>query len=157
MSSDRQASILKAYEVYVPSRMPVAEVLFKVVFILVLSLFIGFGLYLNGIEPPVQQIAEKIDRIKTQFLIEEKKKVAEEKPKPKKKEIKKKKVEKKPEEPVDLTKKPLLKQKVDDIKPTTTTTRKKVRRVYGLRRALAYTMRLNSVLCVRLFSELISS
>ena len=129
MSSEQLVSILKTYEVYVPSKMPVAEVLFKAVFVVVLSLFIGLGLYLNGIEPPVQQIAEKIDRIKTQFLIEEKKVVKEE-PKPKKKKIKKK----KPEKPIDLTKKPIMKQKIDDIKPTVTTTRKKVRRVYGLKR-----------------------
>jgi protein TonB len=132
MSSEQQVSILKTYEVYVPAKMPVAEILFKTVFVVVLSLFIGFGLYLNGIEPPVQQIAEKIDRIKTQFLIEEKKKVI--KAEPKKKEIKKKKVKKKPEEPVDLTKKPVMKPKLDDIKSTVTTTRKKVRRVYGLKR-----------------------
>ncbi|GAG12581.1 unnamed protein product, partial [marine sediment metagenome] len=109
---------------------PFVEILFKVIFLLVLSLFIGFGLYLNSIEPLHQEISEKIDRIKTQFLIQEKKKVVEEKPKPKKKKIKKKKAEK----PVDLTKKPIMKQKVDDIKPTVTTTRKKVRRVYGLKR-----------------------
>ena len=130
MSSNSKASILKTYEVYVPVRMPFVEVLFKAVFIVVLSLFIGFGLYLNGIEPPVQQIAEKIDRIKTQFLIEEKKRIVKEEPKPKKKKVKKK----KPEKPIDLTKKPIMKQKVDDIKPTVTTTRKKVRRVYGLKR-----------------------
>lgn len=130
MSSTQQVSILKTYEIYVPRGVPFVEILFKVIFLLVLSLFIGFGLYLNSIEPLHQEISEKIDRIKTQFLIQEKKKVVEEKPKPKKKKIEKKKAEK----PVDLTKKPLLKQKVDDIKPAVTTTRKKVRRVYGLKK-----------------------
>ncbi len=132
MPSTQHTSILKTYEIYVPGGIPFVEILFKVIFLLVLSLFIGFGLYLNSIEPLHQEISEKIDRIKTRFLIQEKKKVVEEKPK--KKKIKKKKSEKKPEKPIDLTKKPLLKQKVDDIKPTVTTTRKKVRRVYGLKR-----------------------
>lgn len=133
MASAQQESILKAYEVYVPAGIPFVEILFKVIFLLVLSLYISFGFYLNSIDPPPQEISEKIDRIKTQFLIQEKKKVVEVKPKPKKKKIEKKKSLDKPEKPIDLTKKPELKQKVDDIKPAVTT-RKRVRRVYGLKR-----------------------
>merc|ERR1712098_527705 len=40
----------------------------------------------------------------------------------------------KDEKPVDLTEKPKLKQKIDDIKPTKVVKKRKVRRVYGLKK-----------------------
>lgn len=130
MTSDQQISILKTYEVYVITGTPFVEKLFKVIFIITLGLFIGFGLFMKSIEPSPMMISERIKEIKTQFLIQEKKRVPEVKKKPKKKRVEKKKPKKKP---VDLTKKPELKKEVDDIKKTVVK-KKKVRRVYGLKK-----------------------
>ncbi len=126
MTQDMKSQYLKAYELYVPTATPLVERLFKIIFSAVLALFIGGGLYLNSVEPIPQQISEKIARIKTQFLIQEKKKAEVKK---EKKKIKKKKPK---EKPVDLTKKPELKQKMEDVRPKVK--KKKVRRVYGLKR-----------------------
>ena len=130
MTDSQQASYLKAYEVYVPTGTPFVERLFKVILLLILAGFIALGLYLRTIKPSPQKIADRITKMKTQFLIQEKKKVKKvEKKKPEKKKVKKKKKEK----PIDLTKKPELNKKVDDIKKTTPK-KKKVRRVYGLKK-----------------------
>lgn len=128
MSLNQETKFLIAYEVYVPTSTPFVERLFKVIFIVVLALFISLGLYFNTVEPVQQEISERIAKITTQFLIKEKKKVVEVKKKPEKKKIKKKK-----KKPVDLTKKPELKQKDDDIKKNKPK-KKKVRRVYGLKK-----------------------
>lgn len=130
MRPDQQSSFLKTYEVYVTTGTPFVESLFKAIFLTILTMFIGFGLFLNSIEPSPQMISEKIDKIKTQFLIQERKKVVEVKKKPKKKKIEKKKPK---EKPIDLTKKPELKKKVDDINRKIVK-KKKVRRVYGLKK-----------------------
>jgi hypothetical protein len=129
MTESEQASYLKAYEVYVPTGTPFVERLFKLIFLVILAIFICTGLYLRTIEPSPQKIAERLSKIKTQFLIQEKKKITKVEKKPKKKKIKKKKPK---EKPIDLTKKPELNKKVNDIKKTRP--KKKVRRVYGLKK-----------------------
>lgn len=128
MAYDQQGNYLKAYEVYVETGTPFVENLFKGIFVVVVAIFIGVGLYFTTIEPSPQKIAERLKRLKTQFLIQEKKKVVIVKKKPKI--IKKKKPK---EKPIDLTKKPELNKKVDDIKKKVTK-KKKVRRVYGLKK-----------------------
>ncbi len=128
MTKLQQTSYLKAYEVYVLTGTPLVERLFKVILLVILAIFIGLGLYLRTIEPSAQKIADRLSRMKTQFLIQEKKKVKKVEKKPEKK--KKKKPKKKP---IDLTKKPELKKKIDDIKKIKPK-KKKVRRVYGLKK-----------------------
>ncbi len=128
--SDRDR-YLKGYEVYSHASTPFAERLFQIIFVLILSGFAGFGLYLKTIKIVPPGISERIEQIKTRFLIEEKKEAAvKEKPRPKP-------IEKKTviEEPIDLTKNPVLKEKVDDIQENQPVTVKNtVKRVYGLRR-----------------------
>jgi outer membrane biosynthesis protein TonB len=126
MITDSKSTGLQAYEVYIPTSATLVERLFAIIFSLTLVLFIGLGLYFTTVEPFQPKISENIERIKTQFLIQEKK-VAEEKPKPK---VSKKKEEK----PVDLTKKPELKQKEDDDKPVPKQEQPIVKRVYGLKK-----------------------
>lgn len=102
---------------------------------LVSLLFFGvLGYYLRINNPPPVSISEKISRMRrqTRFIIEEPKKIPEivkPKPKPEKEEPVK-------EEPVDLTKKPLPDQQKDETveKPVEKVKKKKVRRVYGLKR-----------------------
>jgi hypothetical protein len=97
--------------------------------------------YLKEHVPLPVSVEERISQIQTSFIIEEKPVVKQpEKPKPipqKQQEQIEKKVEiEKPKEPVDLTEKPLLNQKQDDVvksEPTTEQT-KVVRRVYGLKK-----------------------
>jgi hypothetical protein len=98
--------------------------------------------YLKEHVPLPVSVEERISQIQTSFIIEEKPIVKQpEKPKPipqKPQEQIEKKVEiEKPREPVDLTEKPLLNQKLDDVvksEPATTDQPKVVRRVYGLKR-----------------------
>jgi hypothetical protein len=107
---------------------------FTPVLILMLLLAAGAGWYLKVHNPPPISVEERISQIQTEFIIEEKPIVKEPvKPKPIPQE---KKVEiEKPKEPIDLTEKPVLNQKQDDIvKPSTEEQPKPVRRVYGLKR-----------------------
>jgi len=106
---------------------------FTPVLIVMLLLAAGTGWYLKVNNPPPVSIEERMSQIQTEFIIEEKPVVKEEKPKPVPKE---KKVEiEKPKDPIDLTEKPVLNQKQDDIvKPPTEEQPKPVRRVYGLKR-----------------------
>jgi len=96
--------------------------------------FAGIGWYLRTHNPPPVSIEERMSRIQqTRFIINEPKPVPKvEKPKPAAKE---KKAEPLPEEPIDLTKKPLLNQEKDIIEDTPPPEKKKpVRRVYGLKK-----------------------
>jgi protein TonB len=107
---------------------------FGIIFTLTLALFIGMGLYLKTVKPlPVKEFDEtKMEMIRTQFLIAEKKKPQPPKPKAQ--------PEKKPEskEVVDLTKAPLLNQKTDFTAPQTAqATPQAARPVYGLRRVFS--------------------
>jgi TonB family protein len=106
---------------------------FGLTLVIVLGAFVGLGFFFHTIKALPEPIEKKIEEIKTRFIIEEK-----EKPKPKPKPVEKKKPEpEKPEEkPVDLTKKPELAQKLDDIpkEPPPAEAPVAPRRVYGLRR-----------------------
>ena len=96
-------------------------------------LFFGaVGYYLHTHNPPPVTIADQISRFQqTRFIIEEQKLEPRiEKPKSEKKE------ETVKEEPIDLTKKPLLNQEKDEIieTPQQEEVKKPPRRVYGLKR-----------------------
>jgi hypothetical protein len=100
--------------------------LFGVIFVVTLALFLGAGLYLTKVKPlPVHYDEKPITQITTQFVVPEKKKPPAPKPKPAAK-----------EEPIDLTKAPLLNQKQDFTAPQTAAPQAKqvARPVYGLRR-----------------------
>ncbi|MBD3418810.1 MAG: TonB family protein [Chitinivibrionales bacterium] len=117
---------LQAYEHYSPPSAPYLEWMFKGILAVSLAFFIGLGLWLQTIEILPESIEEKISRIRTRFIIEEKNK-------PPPPQIKKKPEKKKPQEPVDLSNKPQLAQQQDDIvKPEKK--KKKVRRVYGIKK-----------------------
>ena len=135
MTKKYSLSDLRAYEIYIPTGTPFVEWLFNIILFLILSSSIFFGLFLSSIKPAKMELSYRISELKTQFIIQEKKRVQKkvEKKKPKKnipKKIEKKKTE---EKPIDLTKKPELKKKEDDIKKPIKKV-KKVRRIYGLKR-----------------------
>jgi outer membrane biosynthesis protein TonB len=107
---------------------------FGIIFTLTLLFFFGMGLYLKTVRPlPVAEFDEtKMEMIRTQFLIAEKKKP----PPPRPKAQPEKKTE--PKEAVDLTKAPLLNQKTDFTAPQTPqATPQTARPVYGLRRVFS--------------------
>jgi periplasmic protein TonB len=100
-----------------------------------LLLFGGVGLYLRTHNPPPVTISEQMSKMQqTRFIINEPKPLPKiEKPKPAPKEEKKE--EPLPDEPIDLTQKPLLNQDKDIIEePPPEPVKKKVRRVYGLKK-----------------------
>jgi hypothetical protein len=105
--------------------------------IMLLSLFFfGWsGWYMHTHNPPPISIPEQLSRMQqTQFIIDEPKPVPKiEKPRP----VVEKKVEQPlPQEPIDLTKNPILNQPKDDIvdNPVPQQQQKPVRRVYGLKK-----------------------
>jgi periplasmic protein TonB len=122
---------LKAYETYLPSNSTLVENVFGLTLLIVLGLFIGIGCFFHKVKALPEPIEKKIEEIKTRFVIEETKK-----PHPKPVEKKKASPEKSAEEkPIDLTRKPVLAQKQDDIpKETPPENAPPARRVYGLRR-----------------------
>lgn len=108
---------------------------FSPILLLMLIFAGGVGWYLKVHNPPPETIDERIARMQTEFIIEEKPVVKEPvKPKPVPKPEEKKPEIEKPKEPVDLTEKPLLNQKQDEIVKPQTELPKPVRRVYGLKR-----------------------
>jgi outer membrane biosynthesis protein TonB len=130
MSAGRSDPTLKAYETYNPSNSSLVENVFGLTLLLVLGLFIGLGLFFHTIKALPEPLEKKIEEIKTRFVIEEAKK-----PKPKPVEKKKPEPEKPAEKPIDLTQKPLLAQKIDDIpKEPPPENMPPARRVFGLRR-----------------------
>jgi TonB family protein len=131
MPGDVSDTTLKAYETYIPDNSSLVENVFGLTLLLVLGLFIGIGLFFHTIKALPEPIEKKIEEIKTRFVIEEAKK-----PRPKPIEKKKPAPEKTAEEkPVDLTDKPVLAQKQDDIpKEPPPPDAAQARRVYGLRR-----------------------
>jgi protein TonB len=121
---------LKAYETYIPSNSSLVERVFDIALVVMLALFIGIGCFFHTIKALPEPIEKKIEEIKTRFVIEEKKKPP---PKP----VEKKKPADKPAEPkpIDLTQKPVLGQKQDDIpKESPPENTPVTRRIYGLRR-----------------------
>jgi len=131
MSHDIEAVTLKVYETYVPSKPTIVENVFGLSLIFVLGSFIGLGSYFHTMKALPEPIEKKIEEIKTRFVIEETKK-----PRPKPAPQKKAEPEKPAQEkPVDLTQKPVLAQKQDDIpKEAKPENAPPVRRVFGLRR-----------------------
>jgi protein TonB len=123
--SQQPISTLRAYEIYIPSGSELVERIFKVILLVTVSAFLGLGAFFSTVAPEKIDIAERISRIRTQFVIEEKKEV-------KKPEPEKAKKVKKEDKPVDLSDKPQLKAKEDDIRKPLV--EKRVRRVYGLKR-----------------------
>jgi len=131
MPTDTKAITLKVYETYRPSKPPLVENIFGLALVIVLGLFIGIGSFFHTIKALPEPIEKKVEEIKTRFFIEEAKK-------PRTKIIQKndpapeKPVE---EKPIDLTQKPMLAQKTEDIPqdkaPENTPP---ARRVFGLRR-----------------------
>jgi hypothetical protein len=128
MTSPGDNRDLKAYEIYISSSSVSGRWSYMAVLVMCLGLFLGAGAYFTTVRPDVFDIAEKITRLRTQFVMpQEKKTVKVKKPitPPVKSEVK--------EKPIDLTQNPVLKQKDDDIqkndsKPVA------ARRVYGLRK-----------------------
>ena len=132
-------SILKLYEQEDTAVTSGHDLLFKTA---VVVSFLTFGLggyYLHTHNPPPQVMEERMARARqVSFLLEEPKKPkpAVEAPKAEKKAAPKPEVKK--IEPIDLTNKPQLAAKVDDVKPENPPTNEPpVRRVYGLRKVYA--------------------
>lgn len=122
-------SVLKAYEQQPARTAPYLERLFYGILVCVIAAFVGAGVYFGTVEPPSRTLTDtRARRLQAQFLVE-KKKPPPPPPKPKKKPVEKK---EKPE-PIDLSKKPKMNQEVDDIRESKPK-RKKVRRVYGVRK-----------------------
>jgi len=115
---------------------PKYEWLFWPIMITMGALFLGSGLYLKSIKViPSIQFKAQSGPMRAQFIMKEQKKA--QPPPPRKKAET---VEKNSEAPVDLSNKPVLAQKQDDIQettPGTSTTSAPVRRVYGLRRVFS--------------------
>ncbi|MBD3241436.1 MAG: hypothetical protein GF331_12680 [Chitinivibrionales bacterium] len=130
MDDRAKRELLKAYESYVPSGTPLVERTFKAVFALTLLAFIGLGLYFRTVKPVQQEFYERVRRLRTEFLVRE----PEKKPPPPKKVEKKPQPDKPAEKPIDLSDKPKLAQKDDDIQEPKPKKTKKVRRVYGLKK-----------------------
>ena len=109
---------------------------FAPILVITLCLFAFIGIFLKIKNPPPESIDEKISKIRTSFVIEEKAPAKPEPPKPKPVPPKPKPTPKEKPEPVDLSEKPLLAQKQDDIveKAPQEQEKKPVRRVYGLKK-----------------------
>jgi len=116
-------SRLRSYERYIPTGRPLVERIFQVVLGVVLLFFFGLGLYFTTIEPVKSGFKERHRRLQARFLVQE------QKPEPV---VKEKKV-KKEDKPVDLTDKPKMAQKDDDVREKQEK-KKKVRRVYGIKK-----------------------
>lgn len=113
------------------SNEPGTSWLFPLILLLSLGSFLAAGLYLRTVEPPPSPEVTRLRRISTQLLVTKRSRKAAAKPKPTQKKPA-------PSEPVDLTRKPLMKQKEDDVQEPKKEKRvKKVRRVYGTRRVYA--------------------
>lgn len=138
MTDNKYNSYLKSYEIVAPEKKRFTEHFFTAILTAMVVLFSGMGLYFRTVKPLEINSTEKKSPIQTQFIITEKQKIITEEKKVEKKTDQKseeKKTEKKiQKEPVDLTKDPVLNQDRDDIKKENTPKKKKVRRVYGLKK-----------------------
>jgi hypothetical protein len=130
MEDDHKRDRLRAYESYEPSGSALTERTFYVVFALTVLVFAGLGLLLQSVEVVREEFYERAKRISTEFIIREKPKKTPPPPEPPTPAEK----PEEPSEPVDLTNKPKLAQKEDDIRKPTPQKEKAKRRVYGLRR-----------------------
>jgi protein TonB len=126
-------AVLKLYEQETEVVLGPGERLFRIAALASFLLFGAIGLYLKTHNPPPQVMEEKADRARqVSFVMEEKKKPVAPAPVKKVEPVVKK--EPKKEEPIDLTKNPVLAQKIDDVKPPPKPEAEPVRRVYGLRK-----------------------
>jgi hypothetical protein len=115
---------LDIYERYESAQAPKSDRLFTVLLLLCIGVAVGGGIYFRTVKVLPVDFNEQVRRISAQFIIKQKIK-----PAPVKKNVEEKAAVK---APIDLTPKPVLDQKQDDIqKPVE---KPKVRRVYGLRR-----------------------
>lgn len=129
-------SVLKLYEIETEVILGPGERLFRIAALCSFLLFGAAGLYLKTHNPPPQVMEEKAERRRqVSFVMEERKKPLAPAPVKKIEPIKKA-PEPKKEEPIDLTKNPVLNQKVEDVKPEPPPKpeAEQVRRVYGLRK-----------------------
>jgi protein TonB len=127
--------ILKRYEIEAEALSGRSEWLFRATMVLSCAAFGAMGLYLSTHNPPANLLEEKMARARqVSFIIEEQKKTVVTQPKPKPVVAEKK--EPIPKEPIALTKKPELNQKIDEPAPDNSQakTPEPVRRVYGLRK-----------------------
>ncbi|MBN2035186.1 MAG: energy transducer TonB [Chitinispirillaceae bacterium] len=135
--------ILKGYEIEPEALVSKGEWLFRSVTLLSFAAFGAMGGYLATHNPPPELIEERLAKERqVSFVIEEEKKpelVVQPKPMKEPKPAAPEKKEETPQEPVDLTKKPELNQKIEDPTPDNTQaqTKKPERRVYGLRKVHA--------------------
>ena len=134
MHAREAESVLKLYEQETEVVLGPGERLFRIAALCSFLLFGAIGLYLKTHNPPPQMMEEKAERMRqVSFVMEEKKKPLAPAPVKKPEPVIKK--EPKKEEPIDLTKNPVLAQKVDDVKPEPPKPEAEpVRRVYGLRK-----------------------
>lgn len=134
--------LLAIYEEEIEAEIGPGERLFRIIVICSFAAFGIFGFYLRRHIPPEQTIEEQMSKTRqVSFIIEEKKvapvvvpkaapKVEAPKPAPVPEKIEPKKTE-----PVDLTRNPVLAQKIDEVKPEPPApSPEPVRRVYGLRK-----------------------
>ncbi|MGD9202513.1 MAG: hypothetical protein PVI26_13200, partial [Chitinispirillia bacterium] len=75
MTKKYSLSDLRTYEIYIPRGTPFVEWLFKILLFLILTASIFFGLFLTTVKPVKQEIYSKISELKTQFIIQEKKRI----------------------------------------------------------------------------------
>lgn len=137
MGGRQSEQVLKLYEQETEVVLGPGERLFRIAALTSFLLFGAMGLYLKTHNPPPQAMEEKAQRARqVSFVMEEKKKPLAPAPVKKPEPIVKKEPEQKKEDPIDLTKNPVLNQKVDDVKPEPppTPAAEPVRRVYGLRK-----------------------
>jgi TonB family protein len=127
------SSQLRAYELYAPTNTSLVERVWDGMLVVVVFLALLLGNYLHNVKQPPEILSQKVDAIRTRLVIEQKKKVQ---PAAVKKEAEKPKPVEKPAEtkPIDLTSKPVLNQKQDDIVANPPPGATVVRRVYGLRK-----------------------
>jgi protein TonB len=125
MAARTPDTVLRAYELYIPSTTPLQRWLFPSVLFATMAGFLGAGAYFSTVKPLQAGLSETVSRIRAQFIIQEQKPVVKQKePEPKKAAVK--------EKPIDLTEKPKLEQKADDVRPRTP--EPKAKRIYGLKR-----------------------
>lgn len=121
MDQLKRQELLEAYEQVDSGYLPGSNKWFNLIFVFILAITFSFGFYLTTVKTVLPDLSNKIKAMKTEFIIRKKEK---------KKEVVKKKIEK----PVDLTQKPKMAQKKDDIVEEKKPEEKKVRRVYGLKK-----------------------
>jgi hypothetical protein len=139
MNSTRKPDTLATYEHYMPDSAAAVERMFHVTLVLCVGLFMGLGIYLKQIKQPVKSMDEEIGAIRAKFVITQPPKPVAVKKAPavvKKSPVQEARpVEPTSQEPIDLTKNPVLAQKTDDIQKSSGGP--VVRRVYGLRKVYA--------------------